>query len=143
MTKRKNNRNDLKEKIWEIVNFAIIMLAGIFFAIESEVIGIAHVANQALNQETEVFNLTVDVVKNSNKVMNKAIFLSVGFYALIQLVNYCLYKFKLKKVLIICIILEILLSISELFYSGNFFLAGIPVISALIYLRILKLEESK
>ncbi len=140
MTKRKNNENELKIKIWEIVNFVIIMLAGIFFAVESEVIGIAHVASQALNQETEVFNLTVDIVKNSNKVMNKAIILSVGLYAVIQIVNYCLYKFKVKKVLIICVVLEILLSVSELIYSGNFFLAGIPVISALIYLRILKLE---
>ncbi len=77
----------------------------------------------------------------TNKIMNKNIGITVGIYGLVQLINYALYLFKKGKVLYVLFILEIISAIAGYHYNGEFIMFGVPCLSALIYLRVLKLEE--
>lgn len=137
-------KQDIRKNIWLIINFAFIMIVGLYIAIESEVVGIAYVANKAMvdpEAEQVAFNLTVDVIKDANNVMNKSIAISVGIYSLVQLLNYCVYLFKKKNILIGLLFLELILGIVGFFINGDLTMFGFPFVSALIYLRVLKLEE--
>ncbi|MBR4693961.1 MAG: hypothetical protein IKP07_04040 [Bacilli bacterium] len=137
-------KQDIRKNIWLIINFAFIMVVGLYIAIESEVVGIAYVANKAMvdpEAEQVAFNLTVDVIKDANNVMNKSIAISVGIYSLVQLLNYCVYLFKKKNILIGLLLLELVLGIVGFFINGDLTMFGFPFVSALIYLRVLKLEE--
>jgi hypothetical protein len=137
-------KQDIRKNIWLIINFAFIMIVGLYIAIESEVVGIAYVANKAMvdpEAEQVAFNLTVDVIKDANNVMNKSIAISVGIYSLVQLLNYCVYLFKKKNILIGLVVLELILGIVGFFINGDLTMFGFPFVSALIYLRVLKLEE--
>ena len=137
-------KQDIRKNIWLIINFAFIMVVGLYIAIESEVVGIAYVANKAMvdpEAEQVAFNLTVDVIKDANNVMNKSIAISVGIYSLVQLLNYCVYLFKKKTILIGLLLLELVLGIVGFFINGDLTIFGFPVVSTLIYLRVLKLEE--
>ncbi len=147
MAKKKVEKkgNETKIKIWLLVNFAIIMAIGVLIAVNSEVIGIAALANKAIvdPKATEVtFNLTKDIIVETNKVMNKSIAISVGIYEICQLLNYGLYLFNKKKLLIGLLGIELILAIVEVFTNGGLDLFVVPIISGLIYLRILKLEEA-
>ena len=146
MAKKKVEKkaNETKKKIWLLINFAIIMAIGVSIAIGSEVIGIAYVAREAIvdpEAEEVVFNLTRDIIVESNKVMNRSIGISVGIYAFIQFINYAVYLFKKKKVLLVLLLAELIAAVTGYFINGDVIMFGIPFISALIYLRILKLEE--
>ena len=137
-------KQDIRKNIWLIINFAFIMIVGLYIAIESEVVGIAYVANKAMvdpEAEQVAFNLTVDVIKDANNVMNKSIAISVGIYSLVQLLNYCVYLFKKKNILIGLVALELILGIVGFFINGDLTMFGFPFVSALIYLKVLKLEE--
>ena len=137
-------KTDIRKNIWLIINFAFIMTVGLYIAIESEVVGIAYVANKAMvdpEAEQVAFNLTVDVIKDANNVMNKSIAISVGIYSLVQLLNYCVYLFKKKNILIGLVVLELILGIVGFFINGDLTMFGFPFVSALIYLKVLKLEE--
>ena len=137
-------KQDIRKNIWLIINFAFIMVVGLYIAIESEVVGIAYVANKAMvdpEAEQVAFNLTVDVIKDANNVMNKSIAISVGIYSLVQLLNYCVYLFKKKTILIGLLLLELVLGIVGFFINGDLTMFGFPFVSALIYLKVLKLEE--
>ncbi len=137
-------KQDIRKNIWLIINFAFIMIVGLYIAIESEVVGIAYVANKAMvdpEAEQVAFNLTVDVIKDANNVMNKSIAISVGIYSLVQLLNYCVYLFKKKNILIGLLFLELILGIVGFFINGDLTMFGFPFVSALIYLRVLKSEE--
>lgn len=137
-------KQDIRKNIWLIINFAFIMVVGLYIAIESEVVGIAYVANKAMvdpEAEQVAFNLTVDVIKDANNVMNKSIAISVGIYSLVQLLNYCVYLFKKKNILIGLLLLELVLGIVGFFINGDLTMFGFPFVSALIYLKVLKLEE--
>ena len=137
-------KQDIRKNIWLIINFAFIMIVGLYIAIESEVVGIAYVANKAMvdpEAEQVAFNLTVDVIKDANNVMNKSIAISVGIYSLVQLLNYCVYLFKKKTILIGLLLLELVLGIVGFFINGDLTMFGFPFVSALIYLKVLKLEE--
>ena len=137
---KKDTSNETKRKVWLIINFALIMIFGVLIAIWSEVIGIAYVASTSMVND-ETFNLTVDIVKNANHVMNKSIAISVGLYSLCQLINYISYLFKKKKMLFVLMILELAAAISIYFTNGNVDIFVVPVLSATIYLRVLDLEE--
>ena len=146
MARKKEDKkgNETKKRIWLLINFAIIMAIGVSIAIESEVIGIAYVAKEAIvdpEAEEVVFNLTRDIIVESNKVMNKSIGISIGIYAAIQFINYAVYLFKKKKVLLVLLLVELVAAVTGYFINGSVIMFGIPFISALIYLRILKLEE--
>ena len=137
-----------KKKIWLIINFVVIMLAGLFFVLEWEIVSIASVVKDSIvdpNADTIVYNLTTEIVKNSNLIMNKAILCSMGTYSIVQIINYVLYLFNKKSVLMGAIILEAIILVAGLVQNSADAIAimGVPIISALIYLRILKLEESK
>ena len=137
-------KQDIRKNIWLIINFAFIMVVGLYIAIESEVVGIAYVANKAMvdpEAEQVAFNLTVDVIKDANNVMNKSIAISVGIYSLVQLLNYCVYLFKKKNILIGLLLLELVLGIVGFFINRDLTMFGFPFVSALIYLKVLKLEE--
>ena len=147
MAKKKQEKkgNETKKKVWLLINFAIIMAIGVLIAIYSEVIGIAYVGSESIvdpEAEQLTFNLTRDILMESNKVMNKSIGISVGIYSLVQLINYIGYTFKKKKVLICFALLELVLGIIGYFINGDLIMFGLPIISALIYLRVLKLEEA-
>ena len=134
-----------KKRMWLIINFAMIMAFGVLIAVSSEVIGIAAVADKAIvdhEAENITFNLTRDIIVETNKVMNKSVGITVGIYGLVQLINYAVYLFKRKKVLLVLFLLEIVAAIGGYLYNGEFIMFGIPCLSALIYLRVLKLEES-
>ncbi len=136
--KASKKNNEMKIKIWKIANFTLIMVIGVLIAIASEVIGIAAVAaNASVN---EGFNLTVDVVKNTNLTMNKAIGITVGLYAAVQLINYVFYIFKQRALLMIAVAFELILAIITI-TSANYIITLLPMLSGLIYLRILRLEE--
>ena len=142
--KVKKSNNEGKKRIWLIVNFAMIMAFGVLIAVSSEVIGIAYVGSKSIvdpEAEKITFNLTRDILVEANKVMNKNIGITVGIYGLVQLVNYVLYLFKKKKYLFVLFLLEIVAAIAGYLYNGEFIMFGIPCLSALIYLRVLKLEE--
>lgn len=147
MAKKKQEKrgNETKKKVWLIINFAIIMAIGVLIAIGSEVIGTAYVAGKSAvdpDAEKVVFNLTTEIIKEANTVLNRNLALSVGVYGLIQLFNYILYILKKKKVLVCFALLELILGIIGFIMEVDYFLYGLPLISALIYLRVLKLEEA-
>ncbi len=136
--KASKKNNEMKIKLWKIANFTLIMVIGVLIAIASEVIGIAAVAaNASVN---EGFNLTVDIVKNTNLTMNKAIGITVGLYAAVQLINYVFYIFKQRALLMIAVAFELILAIITI-TSENYIITLLPMLSGLIYLRILRLEE--
>ena len=140
----KKKKIDIRKNIWLIINFAIIMAFGVLIAINSEVIGIAAVADKAMvdHEATEVaFNLTKDIIVEINKVMNKSIAISVGIYGMCQLLNYIVYLFNKKKLLLVFLGIELILAIVELFTNGGIDLFVVPLLSGLIYLRVMKLEE--
>ncbi len=144
MTVRKNKKVDIRKNIWLIINFALIMTFGVLIAIHSEVIGIAAVADKAIvdHEAKEVtFNLTKDIIVETNKVMNKSIAISVGIYGICQLINYIVYLFNKKKLLLFLLGVELILAIVEVFINGNIDMFVVPIISGLIYFRVMKLEE--
>ncbi len=144
MTVRKNKKVDIRKNIWLIINFALIMTFGVLIAIHSEVIGIAAVADKAIvdHEAKEVtFNLTKDIIVETNKVMNKSIAISVGIYGICQLINYIVYLFNKKKLLLFLLGVELILAIVEVFTNGSIDMFVVPIISGLIYFRVMKLEE--
>ena len=132
--------NSGKIKLWLILNFALILAVGIYIAVSSEVIGIADVVTRSSVNDT-TYELTSDIVMESNKVMNRTIFIMVGIYSGIQLINYIMYLFKSKKVLYVLIALELIYAVYNI--MNGVIMTVFPILSILIYLRLLKLEESK
>ena len=144
MTVRKNKKVDIRKNIWLIINFALIMAFGVLIAVNSEVIGVAAVADKAIvdHEAKEVtFNLTKDIIVETNKVMNKSIAISVGIYGICQLINYIVYLFNKKKLLLFLLGVELILAIVDVFTNGNIDMFVVPIISGLIYFRVMKLEE--
>ena len=140
MTVRKNKKVDIRKNIWLIINFALIMAFGVLIAVNSEVIGVAAVADKAIvdHEAKEVtFNLTKDIIVETNKVMNKSIAISVGIYGICQLINYIVKK----KLLLFLLGVELILAIVDVFTNGNIDMFVVPIISGLIYFRVMKLEE--
>ena len=141
---KKDNKEELQKRIWLIVNFALIMVFGVLIAIWSEVVGIAMVGqNSIVDPEAEnvVFHLTTEIIKNANHVMNRSIAITVGLYGFCQLVNYAVYLFKKKRVLVALAVLELAALITGYFTNGSFDIFVVPFVSALIYLRVLDLDE--
>ena len=139
---KKSNEN--KKRIWLIINFAVIMAFGVLIAVQSEVVGIAYVGSKSIvdpEAEEASFRLTKDIIMEANRVMNKSILISVGTYGLVQLINYVAFTFKKKKVLIGFVLAELILGTVGYFINGDLIMFGFPLLSSLIYLRVLKLEE--
>ena len=120
------------------------MAFGVLIAVQSEVVGIAYVGSKSIvdpEAEEASFRLTKDIIMEANRVMNKSILISVGTYGLVQLINYVAFTFKKKKVLIGFVLAELILGTVGYFINGDLIMFGFPLLSSLIYLRVLKLEE--
>lgn len=137
--KKVKSNNDIKIKIWKTINLLIILVCSVLFAAMCETIGIAAVAANA--KAGEEFKLTVEIVKNANMTMNKAITFTGSLYVLIHLVNYLLYLFNMRRVLRIAVIAELIVTMVGATYTPNYIIVLVPLLSALIYLRILSLER--
>ena len=127
--------NETKVNIWKIVNFLIIMISVVYIAVILEVVSIAAVAANASKGE-EVFELTVDIVRDTNRAMNRAVLTTMGLFAIGHFINYLLLILKQREILIIAIIAEIVFAVIS-FNNPLGYVILLPMLSGLVYLRIL------
>ncbi len=137
--KVKKNNNALKANIWKIVNFLLIMVSIVLLAVIVEVVSIAAVAANASKGE-EVFELTVDVVKHTNFSMNRVVFTVMSIFAFAHFINYAFYILKKRPLLIGANAAELVFAVLCISYPIGLIVL-LPMLSGLVYLRILRLEE--
>ena len=138
----KIKKKDRKVRDLLLANFIIIMFVGVLIAIESEVIGIAKVVADA--EVVGGFNLTTEIVNKANVYMNSFIAIAVGVYALLHAINYGLYLYKKDGLLKVFMIIDFLVFVGCIIFKLDplvFDIYLVPVISGLIYLKVLKIEE--
>jgi hypothetical protein len=100
---------------------------------------VAAVAANASKGE-EIYELTVDVIKHTNLTMNKAVVATMGIFAVAHFVNYVLYVLKRRELLVIANIIELVIAVISLKQPFGLVIL-LPLLSGLVYLRILKLEK--
>ena len=137
--KKKTKNNEVKVNVWKIVNFLLIMISVIYLALIIEIVSVAAVAANASKGE-EIYELTVDVIKHTNLTMNKAVVATMGIFAVAHFVNYVLYILKRRELLVIANIIELVIAVISLKQPFGLVIL-LPLLSGLVYLRILKLEK--
>ncbi len=152
-TVKSGSKKATKIKVWRYVNFLLLMISFILFAEMIQTISIAAVAAkvQALAGESAEFSkLTkeafTEIIMKSNYSMSKMVLVVSGAYALAHVFNYFFYINKRKSWLIIALLVEVVvcvLGITTKVAVGPFAcsIVILPIISGLMYLRILKIEE--
>ncbi|MBR4693960.1 MAG: hypothetical protein IKP07_04035 [Bacilli bacterium] len=138
--KKIDKKNEIKIKIWKIVNFVFIVGVTVFFAVY-------YARESVQNVWLNLDGVPVEIRKELEEVINSVLrmvtidtFIYVGIYAILQIYYYVLYLFKLKKVLYISMLLQIIIFCTGL-VNIDLLPLIFPIISVLIYLRMLKLEE--
>jgi len=138
--KEVKKNNDVRIKVWRIINFVLIMATTVFFAVNYARSGVQNVWWNFDGVPVEMRKELKDVINSVLDMMTLNTFIYVGIYALLQIYYYVLYLFKLKKTLYISMLIHIVI-----FFTGliNIDLLPLifPIVSVLIYLRMLKLEE--
>ena len=136
--KRVNNKNEVKIKIWKIINFILIMGTLVFFTVEFARNG---VNNVWWNYEGSNTQLEKGLINEVLKMMTTYSLATAGVYAILQVYYYILYTFKLKKVLWISMLISLIVLAAGLVVDVDLYAVVFPIASVLIYMRLLKLEE--
>ena len=131
---KKSENNNVKIKVWKIINILVIMVAVVFLAVTYAKSG---VNNSWYNANDPSGNIIYneEVVDKVSKMMVE------DTYAVLQVYFYILYLFKCKRTIFISILAVLIVMVTPIAASFDLFNAFFPLISSFIYLRILKLEE--
>ena len=137
---KKSENNNVKIKVWKIINILVIMIAVVFLAVTYAKSG---VNNSWYNANDPSGNIIYneEVVDKVSKMMVEDTLLNVGIYAVLQVYFYILCLFKCKRTIYISILAVLIVMVTPIAASFDLFNAFFPLISSFIYLRILKLEE--
>ena len=150
---KSSSKKSTRIKVWRYANFVLLMVSFIAFAEMIQSISIASVAGgvyKVVGENAEVVNMNIgaftEVIIKSNLDMSKAVLVVSGSYALFHALNYFFYINKRKTWLIVALLCEVIvcaLGIATDFNIGPFAcgIAILPIISGLMYLRIMRLEE--
>ena len=149
----KKSGKETRIKVWRYANFVLLMVSFIIFAEMIQTISIADVAGgvyKVVGENAEIVNMNKDVftevIIKSNLSMSKMVLIVSGSYALFHALNYFLYINRRKSWLIVAIISEIIvcaLGVATDLNIGPFAcgIAILPLLSGLMYLRIMRIEE--
>jgi hypothetical protein len=142
MAKKKakdTKNNDVKIKIWKILNIVLIMAAVVFFAVDFARSGVNNVWWNYTGHESG--ELSKELINDVLKMMTEYSLITVGVYAVLQVYYYVLYTFKLKKIMWISVLLSVIILATGLIVDIDLYAIVFPIASVLIYTRLLKLEE--
>ena len=130
--------NDVRIKVWRIINFVLIMATVVFFAVYFARDG---VNNVWWNYDGNTTQLEKGLINNVLKMMTSYSLATAGVYAVLQVYYYILYTFKLKKTLWISMLISLIVLAAGLVVDVDLYAVVFPIASVLIYMRLLKLEE--
>lgn len=136
--KEVKKNNDVRIKVWRIINFVIIMATVVFFAVNYARDG---VNNVWWNFENHYSTLEKSLIKDVLKMMTTYTLTTVGTYAVLQIYYYILFTFKLKKTMWISMLISLIVLATGVIVDIDLYAIIFPIASVLIYTRILKLEE--
>ena len=136
--KDKKDVKEIKKKIWLIINFTLIMGTVVFMVVNFARNG---VENVWWNYEGHHGDLEKSLISSVLKMMTNYSLATVGVYAVLQVYYYILYTFKLKKTLWISMLISLIILAAGLVIDIDLYAVVFPVVSVLIYTRLLKLEE--
>ena len=149
----KKSGRETRIKVWRYANFVLLLVSFVMFAAMIQTTSVADVAAgvykitgeqaEEVKMSTSVFK---EVVLKSNLKMLKTVLVVSGSYALANAINYFFYINRRKFALIIALLAEVIICSVGIAsdYSILPFACGIvilPIMSGLMYLRIMKLEE--
>ena len=136
--KEVKKNNDVRIKVWRIINFVLIMATVVFFAVNYARDGVQNVWWNYVNQYT---TLEKSLINDVLKMMTKYTLATVGTYAILQVYYYVLYIFKLKKTMWISMLISLIVLAAGVVVDIDLYAVIFPIASVLIYTRLLKLEE--
>ena len=126
-----------------IINLALILIVGIYYAVEMSVISIAAVAAH----QYELNTIDVDYIIKLNHTFNLGILIEFGLYSILQLANFITYLYQNKKIQYVLFGIDIILVIYSIIrlctsnISTTMFIFFIPLISNFIYLAFYEDEQ--
>ena len=141
MSKKKGEIKNAATKAfaWKVINFILILVSCLLLTEIVHIISVAAVAANASVEEGYV--LTLDIIKDTNSLMSRVIAMYGVVFIFIHAINYVLYLLKQRQALIVIIILELVVSLGTAPFLPDYIISLLPMLSGLIYLRILRLER--
>ena len=127
-----------KQTIILLASIIIMFIFCLYYAIASKTVAIAGVAARFHENGTLIAADFTEV----DSVFSKSIFVELGLFSLIQIIGFAMYLQKNKKVLSILLLIEVILTIIEIFcYSSpEYIIFALPIINIGLYLYGLKYE---
>ena len=135
---KKNKGIEARIRVWKIVNFAIIMASVVFMVVNFVRTG---VQNVWWNYDGQYVTLEKSLINDVVKMMTVYSLETIGVYAILQIYYYILYIFKLQKTLLVSVLLSGILIFTEIGLDIDLYAILFPIVSVVIYMRMMDLEK--